>query len=92
MRQIIIGIIVLGVGGALVFNVVQGNRGQYVAGTHATTTVEVSPQWATDEDAVRAAQDVIKKKELEAEEARLVDEITSKQDELDAIRKELGSY
>jgi hypothetical protein len=53
---------------------------------------EVTPDWATDEDAVKAAQDVIRKKELQAEEARLVGEITAKQEELDAVRKELGSY
>jgi hypothetical protein len=53
---------------------------------------EVTPDCATDEDAVKAAQDVIRKKELQAEEARLVGEITAKQEELDAVRKELGSY
>lgn len=53
---------------------------------------EVTPDWAQDADAVKAAQDVIRRKELEAEEARLVAEITSRQEELDAIRKELGSY
>lgn len=53
---------------------------------------EVTPDWASDEEAVKAAQDVIRRKELEVEEARLVGEITSKQDELDEVRKELGTY
>lgn len=53
---------------------------------------EVTPEWATDEEAVQAAKDVIRRKELEAEEARLVGEIKGKQSELDEIRKELGSY
>lgn len=57
-----------------------------------TETVEVHPDWAEDPDAVKAAQDVIRKKELQAQEAQLVEEISAKQDELDAIRKELGSY
>lgn len=58
----------------------------------AVETVEVKPVWAEDEDAVAAAKAVIRKKELEAEEARLVEEITAKQDELDAIRIELKKY
>jgi len=55
-------------------------------------TEEVHPDWATDEDAVKAAQDVIRKKELEAQEAELVSQITSLQEELDEVRKELGTY
>ena len=56
------------------------------------TEVEVTPDWATDEDAVKAAQDVIRKKELEAKEAEYVESITQLQAELDEVRKELGSY
>jgi hypothetical protein len=55
-------------------------------------TVEVTPDWAQDEDAVKAAQAVIRKKELEALEAQMVAEIRAKQAELDEVRKELGSY
>lgn len=54
--------------------------------------VEVTPDWANDEDAVKAAQDVIRKKELEAREAELVSEITTLQEDLDTVRKELGTY
>lgn len=50
------------------------------------------PDWATDPDAVQAAKDVIRRKELEAQETQLVEEISAKQDELDAVRKELGTY
>jgi guanyl-specific ribonuclease Sa len=85
-----IGMLVLIVGGAVLLPRM-GDKVGYVKET-VTVTEEVTPDWASDPEAVQAAQDVIKKKELEAEEARLVDEITSKQDELDAIRKELGSY
>ena len=82
--------LVLIVGAAITLPRMEDKVG-YVKET-VTVTEEVTPDWASDPEAVQAAQDVIKKKELEAEEARLVDEITSKQDELDAIRKELGSY
>ena len=57
-----------------------------------TEVIEVHPEWATDEDAIKAAQDVIRKKELEAQEAQLVGEITAKQEVLDEVRKELGTY
>ena len=53
---------------------------------------EVTPEWAQDEDAVKAAQDVIRKKELEAELAVLKEEravITARMTE---IEKELGRY
>lgn len=53
---------------------------------------EVHPEWATDEDAVEAAQAVIRKKELEAQEADLVGQISTLQEELDEVRKELGTY
>ena len=53
---------------------------------------EVTPDWASDEDAIKAAQAVIRKKELQAEEERLVAEIKERQDTLDGVRKELGTY
>lgn len=58
----------------------------------ATTTEEVTPEWMTDEDAIKAAEEVIKRKKLEAREQELVDEIVTRQEELDEIRKELGTY
>lgn len=57
-----------------------------------TIVEEVHPEWATDEEAVKAAQDVIRKKELQAQEAELVSQITGLQSELDEVRKELGVY
>jgi hypothetical protein len=53
---------------------------------------EVTPEWASDEDAIKAAQAVIRKKELQAEEERLVAEIKERQDTLDGVRKELGTF
>lgn len=53
---------------------------------------EVHPEWAVDEDAVKAAQDVIRRKELEAEENRLEGEIEALKAQLDGVQKELGTY
>lgn len=84
--------------------------GIYLESTNQATVVEkqvehveVQPEWAKDEDAVKAAQDVIRKKELEAEEAEIVaaikaeqaaheKSISEKQNALDEVRKELESY
>lgn len=84
------GIVLVGLVGIAVHNA--GQPTVAVNSITATSTVEVTPDWASDPEAVEAAEAVIRKKELEAEEARLVDEITGKQNELDAVRKELGTY
>lgn len=54
--------------------------------------VEVLPDWANDADAIQAAKDVIRRKELQAQEATLIADIKEKQSQLDAVRKELGTY
>ena len=54
--------------------------------------VEVKPEWATDEDAVKAAQDVIRKKELKAEQEKLKNEIDERKARITEIEKELGTY
>jgi len=56
-----------------------------------TVTVEVLPEWADNEEAVQAAQDVIRKQELEQKERELVDQIVGLQTELDTVRGELES-
>ena len=64
---------------------------------------EVTPDWATDEDAIKAAQDVIRKKELEAELSGLEsdNEVLKATYEtkkalndmrIEEIEKELGTY
>jgi hypothetical protein len=55
-------------------------------------TVEVQPDWAVDEDAVKAAQDVIRRKELEAELSVLEAEVTDRKTRIVEIEKELGTY
>lgn len=77
------------VGGIVVWN---ANQTPQVYEKPAETTIIEQPQWMQDEDAVAAAQAVIKKKELEAKAAELKSVIKEKQTELDSINKELGVY
>lgn len=53
--------------------------------------VETLPEWAENDEAVQAAQTVIKRQELEAKEQVLVDQIVDLQTELDTVRGELES-
>lgn len=53
---------------------------------------EIVPEWQTDEDAIKAAQDVIQRKVWEADETRLEGQIEALQSELDETRKSLGTY
>lgn len=55
-------------------------------------TKEVTPDWASDEEAVKAAQAVIRKKELQAELSTVNEEIKAKQAKKTEIEKELGTY
>lgn len=57
-----------------------------------TVVEEVVPDWADDEDAVKAAQDVIRRKELEAEKKLLESIVASTTGRIEAIDKELGFY
>lgn len=57
-----------------------------------TKEVEVTPDWASDEDAVKAAQDVIRKKELQAELEVLTSEVAEREARITEIEKELGTY
>ena len=65
--------------------------------------VEVAPEWASDEDAVKAAQDVIRRKELEAELSTLEAEFQADTEAYEAraaayrarkveLQKEIGVY
>lgn len=53
---------------------------------------EVHPEWATDEEAVKAAQDVIKRKELEAELEVVQSEINSLVEKRKTLETELEQY
>lgn len=54
--------------------------------------IDNTPEWATDPDAVKAAEEVIRRKELEAELESLNQEIDERQQRVDEIEKELGTY
>ena len=74
-----------------VWNLLDIQRTSYVAEPQVIEK-EVHPEWAKDEDAIKAAQDVIKKKELEAELLEVqgnIDTLVTRRTEL---QKELGSY
>ena len=93
MKTIIGSLVVVGILGGIIYGILNERSEVVVQNVQKETEViEVHPEWATDEDAIKAAQDVIRKKELEAQEAQLVGEITAKQEVLDEVRKELGTY
>lgn len=63
------------------------------------TTEVVQEAWMTDEDAIKAAQAVVRKKELEAESAQLAEDIEALQanilelqEKKKAVDKESGAY
>lgn len=60
--------------------------------TEVVREVEVTPDWAQDEDAVKAAQAVIRKKELEAELKELDAQIKDLTDKRKAVTQELTAY
>lgn len=64
----------------------------YVAPEPERVVEVIEPEWAKDEDAVKAAKDVIRRKELEAELATLKGEIKERQTRTTEIEKELGTY
>ena len=64
-----------------------------------TNSPEIPASWQTDEDAIKAAKAVVRKKELEAESARLTEEIETLeanivqlQEKKKAVDKESGAY
>jgi len=54
--------------------------------------IEVTPEWAEDEDAVQAAQDVLRRKELQAELRAVQSDIEALEARETEIEKELGTY
>jgi hypothetical protein len=54
--------------------------------------IDNTPDWAEDEDAVKAAQDVLRRKELEAELSQLESEVAERESRITEIEKELGTY
>ncbi len=91
MKALIFAVIVVG----LMFTAVslRGEDTVYerIENLEVETPVEV-PKWQTDEEAVKAAQDVIRKKELQAELAVLKDAQASTTAKIKEVEKELGTY
>lgn len=52
--------------------------------------IDNTPEWATDPEAVEAAEQVLKRKALEAELTQLESEIEERQARVDEIEKELS--
>ena len=93
MKRTILGFIILGVlGGVAIYAGNHSATEVYNSSNYSTTTVEVVPEWADDEDAVKAAQAVIRKKELEAELEQLEVENQMLEERITEIEKELGTY
>jgi len=65
---------------------------EVVQGERTEVTIEVEPDWATDEEAKQAAKDVIRRKALEADKSRLEGQIEALQSELEQVDKELGLH
>ena len=85
--------LILGIGIAIVASVLTLHFIPSVTSVEQQEVIkEVRPDWAEDEDAVQAAQDVIRRKELEAEKAQLQDEVRQREDRINQIDKELGYY
>jgi len=65
---------------------------EVIQGEQTEVTIEVEPDWATDEEAKQAAKDVIRRKALEADKSRLEGQIEALQSELEQVDKELGLH
>lgn len=90
--RVLVGVIV--VIGMIALAVSQSHTTTVVNETATTTTetVEVQPEWATDEEAVAAAQAVVERKKLEAEQAEIQGKVDALSERLTEIEKELGTY
>jgi len=85
----LITLVGVGIGGWVIWN--ESNVTEFIIERHVEEkVVEVLPEWAQDEDAIKAAQAVIRKKELEAELATLNEEVATREARIEAIEKELG--
>jgi len=65
---------------------------EVIQGEQTEVTIEVEPDWATDEEAKQAAKDVIQRKAWEADKERLEGQIEALQSELEQVDKELGLH
>lgn len=89
MKTIILSLVGAVVIGGIIF-LAPASITEFEAVEREKEVVEVAPEWSTDEDAVKAAKDVIRKKELRAEKAELETEVKEREARLREIEKELG--
>lgn len=97
MKLIITIVVIVIVMGLLVSNrdsILGSSEGLTYVKERTMEVVKEEPKeaWMTDEEAIQAAKDVIKKKELEAELASLDAEIKEKQARRKVVTDELTTY
>lgn len=85
-----LGLIGVIIGGTVLANNKLAGETTYQREAPATTTIEVLPEWAENEEAVEAAKAVIRKQELEAELKEVNSGISSLEDRKAEIEKELS--
>lgn len=76
----------------IINNNIGGTQLEYVKQETMEVVEEPKEAWQTDADAIKAAQDVIRKKELESELKQVDEEIKLKQDRRKEITNELTAY
>jgi len=95
MKTPLILIMLVGGIGAVIYHsiVIKSDPISYVKEASTMEVIEVEKEaWMTDEDAVKAAQDVIKKKELQKESGDLKSQIEALQSRKADVDKQLGTY
>jgi hypothetical protein len=91
MKTIIIAVVVVVVMiGLLSFK--DSNPITYVKETTLEVVEEPKESWMTDEEAIQAAKDVIRKKELQTELTSLKEMQASTTAKIKEVEKELGTY
>lgn len=91
MLKVILGVVVLIFVFGLVAQFTKTDAIRYVEEEVVQEEVQLEA-WQTDDEAIQAAKDVIKKKELQAELLKLDTEIKEKQEQRKKVTEELTAY
>lgn len=91
MLKVILGVVVLIFVFGLVAQFTKTDAIRYVQEEVVQEEVQLEA-WQTDDEAIQAAKDVIKKKELQAELLKLDTEIKEKQEQRKKVTEELTAY
>ena len=91
MKTIIAILLGLAVVGGIYFAYTVGFTQDYQAEV-IEKIIDNTPSWANDPDAVKAAEDVMRKKELQAELEQLESEVKEREVRIAEIEKDLGTY